>query len=167
MYCIGHLCFASLLPDMAVQKLFIALVRGFPDRMLECIRQQPCTALLQTMLRRQSRASPADYLLGSVKVSTCTSRRDRPVTKHDLCSLQGDYIRSALPAKHVTSVGWQALNNNYWLFPVIVVRILKKSFNKCNCKLMWIRLCRSTPISSRAISLSWVSTPTAAPLSWI
>ena len=83
LYCIGHPCFASLLPDMAVQKLFIALVRGFPDRMLERIRQQPCTALLQTMLRRQSRASPADYLLGSVKVSTCTSRRDRPVTKHD------------------------------------------------------------------------------------
>ena len=46
----------------------MSMIRGFPDKMLERIRQQPSIALLQTMLRRQTEASPSHYLLGNLKV---------------------------------------------------------------------------------------------------
>ena len=77
------------------------MLRGFPDHLIERIREQPSGALLATMLKRQKSFSTADF---------CLQR------------LKGDYIASRLPPS-LDVVGIKAAVNNYWLFPVIAVSI--------------------------------------------
>lgn len=97
------------------------LLRGFPDRLVERIREQPSGALLATMLKRQKLFSPADFYLQRVK---------------------GDYVASRLP-RTLEVVGSKAPINNYWLFPVVAVSA--DNFVFCRCEfviafLFWVFL---------------------------
>ena len=75
------------------------MLRGFPDNLVQKIREQPSGALLATMLRRQKSFSPADFYLQRLK---------------------GEYVASRLPP-NLDVVGSKAVVNNYWLFPVVAV----------------------------------------------
>ena len=76
-------------------------LRGFPDQLIQRIRERPSGALLATMLKRQKSFSPADF---------CLQR------------LKGDYVASRLPPS-LDVVGSKAAVSNYWLFPVVAVSI--------------------------------------------
>lgn len=81
------------------KKIVIKYLRGFPDKMIERIRQQPSSALLQTMNKRLSNFDKHDFELSRIK---------------------GEYVKERLP-ESVSLVGDQAEVNNYWLFPILVV----------------------------------------------
>ncbi|KAL8588915.1 hypothetical protein ACOMHN_012953 [Nucella lapillus] len=90
----------DLLKMMGISKYkdhAVKMLRGFPDKMMERIREQPCEALLATMLTRQQSFSPADFYLQRLK---------------------GEYMASRLPPS-LEVVGDKASINNYWLFPIL------------------------------------------------
>ena len=82
------------------KKIVVNLLRGFPDRMMQRVRQKPSTALLHMLRERFRSFSQSDFDNGQVK---------------------GEYVRERLPWD-TTLVGTQAPVNNYWLFPILVVR---------------------------------------------
>ena len=82
------------------KKIVVTQLRGFPDQMLQRIKQQPSTALLHMLRERFRSFSQSDYNNGQVK---------------------GEYVRERLPWD-ATLVGTDAFVNNYWLFPILVVR---------------------------------------------
>lgn len=75
----------------------VKMLRGFPNDMLERIREQPSNALLATMLKRQKSFSPAEF---------CLQR------------LKGDYVTARL-SPFFDVVGAKAAICNYWLFPIV------------------------------------------------
>ncbi|CAG5134588.1 unnamed protein product [Candidula unifasciata] len=83
------------------KSLFVGLMRGFPDKMLEMIRWQPSTALLATMLYRQKAFKPSEF---------------------DLQKIKGQYFLQNLP-EGFEAVGEHAYINNFWLFPVLVEEV--------------------------------------------
>lgn len=99
-------CPSVVQPSMAFTRTFnidhkkfvIKFLRGFPDQLIEKIRQQPSAALLQTMLYRLSRFNQGDF---------------------STCSVKGEYVKERLP-ESVTLVGSSTEVNNYWLFPILV-----------------------------------------------
>lgn len=82
------------------KKIVIKFLRGFPDQLIERIRQRPSLALLKTMIYRLSRFDQRDF---------------------ETINIKGDYVKERLPDT-VTLVGSQTEINNYWLFPILVVR---------------------------------------------
>jgi hypothetical protein len=82
------------------KKIGIKLLRGFPDQLIERIRQRPSLALLKTMIYRLSRFDQRDF---------------------ETINIKGEYVKERLPDT-VTLVGSQTEINNYWLFPILVVR---------------------------------------------
>lgn len=80
------------------KKIVVTLLRGFPDQMMQRIKQQPSTALLYMLRERFRTFSHSDFNNGQVK---------------------GEYVRERLPWD-TTLVGTQAIVNNYWLFPILV-----------------------------------------------
>ena len=83
------------------KKIVVTLLRGFPDQMMQRIKQQPSTALLYMLRERFRTFSHSDFNNGQVK---------------------GEYVRERLPWD-TTLVGTQAIVNNYWLFPILVVSL--------------------------------------------
>ena len=81
------------------QKHVVQLLRGFPEKLMEKLRHQPSTALLQTMLERQQ-----SYVHGDINIANC----------------KAEYIYQRLP-DCVTQVGNRAHIKNYWLLPIVVV----------------------------------------------
>ena len=82
------------------KQVAVSFLRGFPDQMVQRIKQQPCTALLHMLRERFRSFSQSDY---------------------NNCQVKGEYVRERLP-RDATLVGTQASVNNYWLFPILVVR---------------------------------------------
>ena len=83
------------------KRVVIKMLRGFPDQMIQKIRQQPSLALLQTMWSRLSSFSHSEFQTSQIK---------------------GEYVRQRLP-ESVTLVGSECEVNNYWLYPVLVVSV--------------------------------------------
>lgn len=76
----------------------VAMVRGFPDRLMERLREQPCGALLDVLQRQL-----AGYRM----------------TQHQRQTEVGHFVETGLPADF-TVPGGAALVKEYWLFPVEV-----------------------------------------------
>lgn len=89
--------------------LFVKLMRGFPNKMLEMIRWQPSTPLLATMLYRQ---------------------RGFQLSHFNQQKVKGQYFQQNLP-EGFEPVGENAYMNNFWLFPVLVVSYVINSM-LCN-----------------------------------
>lgn len=87
--------------DINHQKHVVRLLRGFPNNLMEKIRHQPSTALLQTMLLRQSSYESKEI---------------------HLANSRADYITQRLP-ESVTQVGNRAYIKNSWLLPIVVVSV--------------------------------------------
>lgn len=84
--------------NMDHKKYVIRWLRGFPDRLIERIRERPSSALLATMKRSLTQFNLTDFNSSKIKA---------------------EYVRARLPDA-VTMVGMQADVNNYWLFPVLM-----------------------------------------------
>jgi len=81
------------------KKHIINMLRGFPDKLMQKLRHQPCDALLAMMVLR----------LGEVDV-----------IQDSLSNLKHEYVSERLPGT-VTQVGMKADVRNHWLFPIVVV----------------------------------------------
>ncbi|KAK7507964.1 hypothetical protein BaRGS_00000929 [Batillaria attramentaria] len=75
----------------------VKMLRGFPDQLMQKIRERPSGALLATMLHRQKSFSATEF---------CLQR------------LKAEYVAARLP-RGLDVVGSKASVNNYWLFPVV------------------------------------------------
>lgn len=81
------------------QESVVNWVRGYPDSLLKRIRLRPSEALLKTMVCRLSQASEQDFVMARIK---------------------GRYVTEQI-SDHVRVAGASASQNNFWLFPVVVV----------------------------------------------
>lgn len=84
------------------KKYVVAMLRGFPDKLMVRLRHQPCDALLAMMALRLREIDP---------------------TSISLLNLKHEYVTERLPSA-VTRVGVKADVRNHWLFPIVVVSIL-------------------------------------------
>lgn len=80
-------------------KYVVAMLRGFPNRLMEKLRQRPCNALLAMMNLRFTEFDPGE---------------------HQMSNIKHEYVRERLPPTAV-SVGINADTRNHWLCPVVVV----------------------------------------------
>ena len=83
------------------KKLFVDMLRGFPEEMLLRIKQKPSAALLSVIRKRLEGFIQSEFGKAQVK---------------------GEYVRMRLPDDWL--VGMEAKVNNYWLFPILVVIFL-------------------------------------------
>jgi perosamine synthetase len=96
------------------KKHAIGMLRGFPDRLMERLRHQPCNALLAMMHLRFM---------------------EYDLAQHQLTNVKHEYVGERLPAKAVP-VGNKAYVRNHWLCPIIVVRLLHQVLKYC--LIFWI-----------------------------
>ena len=82
------------------KKYMVAMLRGFPDRLMERLRHRPCDALLAMMRLRFMKFES---------------------TQHRLSNVKHEYIGERLPPTAV-QVGTKADIRNHWLCPIMVVR---------------------------------------------
>lgn len=94
--------YASRLLNIDHKKYAISMLRGFPDRLMERLRHQPCSALLAMMRLRFM---------------------EYDLAQHQMTNVKHEYVGERLPTKAV-SVGTKADVRNHWLCPIIVVRLL-------------------------------------------
>lgn len=80
------------------KRVFLPLLRGFPNNLMDKIRRRPSVALLRNLTLRL-----LDFKQEEFNVS----------------KLKGDYMQAKLPVSYHV-VGENAMVRNYWLFPVLV-----------------------------------------------
>ncbi|XP_078620811.1 uncharacterized protein LOC144887448 [Branchiostoma floridae x Branchiostoma japonicum] len=81
------------------QKMWISLLRGFPDQFFQKIRQQPSAGLLSLLVHRCIGFRQKSFQVGVNK---------------------GRHADMLLKSSSMIKVGDKAENRNYWLFPILV-----------------------------------------------
>lgn len=95
-----HFCmYLARLLGFDHKSLFISMLRGFPEEMLQKIKARPSSALLSTLRQRMKEFKRSEYDAGQLKC---------------------EYVRTRLP-EEAQLIGMKAKINNYWLFPILVV----------------------------------------------
>ena len=103
----------------------VGMVRGFPDRLMERLRESPCCALLDMLYRQLSMSiycnnldsTPCCALLDMLYRQLSNYRMSQHQTQTDV----GSFVETGLPlASGFTVPGGEAFVKEYWLFPVLV-----------------------------------------------